>query len=111
MFYYPLDLPKARVAADLELPWHSAPLVSGGLEYAVSPALQVRAGTRFDFEELGHYLDLALDRDSGPLEGGNALKLAGGFTFQADGIAVDYVAQYWLNLSWVHAVTVRYAVF
>lgn len=111
MYYYPLDLPRARVAADLELPWHGAPLLSGGVEYTVSPALQVRAGTRFDFDELGHYLDLALGEEPGDLMGGNALKIAGGFTFQADGVAVDYAAQYWLYLSWVHAVTLRYAIF
>lgn len=111
MYYYPLDLPKTRVAADLEIPWHDAPLLSGGLEYTFSPALQVRAGTRFDLDELAHYLDLALGGDSGDLAGGNALKLAGGFTFQADGVAVDYAAQYWRYLSWVHAVTIRYAIF
>lgn len=109
-FYHPLDLPKGRVAVDLELPWHGVPMVSGGLEYAYSQAFAIRAGSRITFQEIEHLVQQATDQRPGDLESGNALKLAGGFTFQADGIGLDYAAQYWHGLSWVHALTLRYAV-
>lgn len=109
-YYHPLDLPKGRVTVDVELPWHDAPLLLGGIEYAYSPGLILRAGTRANLPELQYYLAKATDQRPGYFEGGNALKAAGGLTFQADGVGVDYAAQYWLGLSWVHALTVRYAV-
>ncbi len=109
-FYHPLDLPKGRLALDLEAPWHDVPLVSGGLEYAFSQAFTVRGGTRFSWEEIKYWVRKATDQRPGDLDGGNALKLAGGFTIQAEGIGLDYAAQYWQNLSWVHALTFRYAV-
>lgn len=108
-FYQPTDWPKSRVAVDLELPWHDAPLLAGGVEYEYLPSLTLRLGSRFDWNEAQYYYYKATDQQPGQLQGGNALKLAGGFTFRADGVAVDYAAQYWLDLSWVHALTVRYA--
>lgn len=109
MYYYPLDLPKGKLALDVEVPWHDVPLLSGGIEYAYSQALTLRAGSRMDWNEAKFLFNKASADQQGELIGGNALKLAGGFTFQAEGIAVDYAMQYWLNLSWVHAVTLRYA--
>ncbi len=109
MFYSPFDLPKAKVVADLELPWHDVPRLSGGLEYAYLPSLTLRAGSRVDWVETRYYFLKATDQRPGELQGGNALKLASGFTFQSDGIAVDYAVQYWNGLSWVHALTVKYA--
>jgi hypothetical protein len=109
-YYHPLSMPRGRVAVDLELPWHDSPLLSGGFEYAITPALTARVGSRASFSELRHAFLLATDQRPGDFEGGNALKAAGGFTFQAEGIGVDYAAQYWHGLSWVHAVTLRYGV-
>lgn len=108
-FYSPLELPKGRVAVDLEVPWHDVPLVSGGFEYAYSPSLILRAGSRINWTEARHYFLEATDQNPGDLMGGNALKLASGFTFQSEGLALDYAVQYWLDLSWVHALTLRYA--
>ena len=110
MFYYPLDLPKAKVAVDLEVPWHDTPRLSGGLEYALNPSLTVRTGSRIDWVESRYYFLKATDQRPGELQGGNALKLAAGFTFLADDISLDYAVQYWYGLSWVHALTVKYAV-
>ncbi|MEO7776820.1 MAG: hypothetical protein ABIY63_04770, partial [Fibrobacteria bacterium] len=102
--------PKAKVVADVELPWFDVPRLSGGLEYAYTPNLILRAGSRIDWVETRYYLLKATDQRPGELQGGNALKAAGGFTFQADDIAVDYAVQYWNGLSWVHALTLKYAV-
>lgn len=111
MYYYPTELPKGKVAVDLEIPWHDVPLLSGGLEYAYSQALTLRAGSRIDWNEVQYLFAKAKAEDTEELNGGSALKLAAGFTFQVEGIAIDYAAQYWLNLSWVHAFTLRYALF
>jgi hypothetical protein len=109
MYYSPFDLPKAKVVADVELPWFDVPRLSGGLEYAYTPNLILRAGSRIDWVETRYYLLKATDQRPGELQGGNALKAAGGFTFMADEIAVDYAVQYWNGLSWVHALTLKYA--
>lgn len=109
MFFYPLDLPKAKVAVDLEAPWHDVPRLAGGIEYALNPAFIVRAGSRVDWVETRHYFLKVADERPGELQGGNALKLAGGFTFLADDISLDYAVQYWYGLSWVHALSLRYA--
>ncbi|MDB5105743.1 MAG: hypothetical protein JWP91_3432 [Fibrobacteres bacterium] len=109
MFYYPLDLPKAKVAVDAEVPWHDAPRLSGGVEYAYSPSFTMRLGSRIDWTEARYYFLKATDERPGDLQGGNALKLSGGFTFVTESIGLDYAVQYWNGLSWVHAMTVRYA--
>jgi hypothetical protein len=107
MFYFPLDLPKAKVALDAEIPWHDAPRLAAGVEYAFSPAFTVRGGSRVDWTEARYYFEKATDERPGDLDGGNALKLASGFTFMSDGLALDYAVQYWYGLSWVHALTVK----
>jgi hypothetical protein len=109
-FYYsPFDLPKAKVVADAEIPWYDAPRLAGGIEYAYNPSLTLRAGSRIDWVETRYYFLKATDQRPGELQGGNALKLASGFTFQADDVVLDYAVQYWYGLSWVHALTVKYA--
>ena len=108
-FYYPLDLPKGRLALDLEVPWYDSPLVSGGLEYAYTPNFMLRVGSRLNWAEARHYFLKLTDQERGEFAGGNALKLAGGFSFEGEGIAVDYAVQYWLALNWVHALTLRFA--
>jgi hypothetical protein len=110
VFYSLPDLPKAKVVADAELPWHDAPRVSGGLEYAYAPGFILRAGGRLDVNDLAHYYDEISSGNGSGWQGGTAIKVAGGFTFAADGYAVDYAAQYWQGLSWVHALTLRYSV-
>jgi hypothetical protein len=109
MFYFPLDLPKAKVAVDAELPWFDSPRLSGGVEYAYTPNFILRAGSRVDWIEARHYYRTITDERPGPIQGGNALKAAGGFTFAANDITVDYAVQYWYGLSWVHALTVKCA--
>jgi hypothetical protein len=108
MFFSPLDVPKAKVAVDVEAPWHDSPRLSGGVEYTLNPAFVVRAGTRIDWVEARYYFRKATDERPGDLQGGNALKLASGFSFLADEIALDYAVQYWYGLSWVHALTMKY---
>jgi hypothetical protein len=109
MFYFPLEIPKAKVAVDVEAPLRDAPRISGGIEYALQPSLIVRAGSRLDWTEIKYYYQKVADERPGELQGGNALKLAGGFTFLADDVALDYAVQYWHDLSWVHALTLKFA--
>ncbi len=109
-FYYPLDLPRAKVVVDAEAPWHDAPRLAMGCEYAVSPGFTARLGSRVDWIEANYYLGKIMNEHPGDLQGGNALKLAGGFSFLADDIGIDYAVQYWYGLSWVHALTLKYAI-
>jgi hypothetical protein len=108
-FYSAPDLPKAKLLMDGELPWHGSPRAAGAIEYAYAPGFILRTGSRIDWSEFTHYYNSLTDAETGTWEGGNALKLTGGFTFASDGLAVDYAAQYWQGLSWVHALTLRYA--
>jgi hypothetical protein len=109
LFYSAPDLPKAKVHLDGELPLHQAPRLSGGLEYAYAPSLTLRVGSRIDWSELTHYYQSFTDAETGTWQGGNALKLTAGFTFADDAYSVDYAVQYWQGLSWVHALTLKYA--
>lgn len=109
-FYSAPDLPKAKLIVDGEVPLYGAPRASGGLEYAYAPGFILRLGSRIDANELKHYYRKFTDTETGSWQGGNAVKAAGGFTFASDGYAVDYAVQYWQGLSWVHALTLKYAV-
>jgi hypothetical protein len=109
MYYFPTELPKAKLALDVEAPLRDSPRLAGGIEYALNPYLVLRGGTRIDWTEARYYLLKLTDQRPGDLLGGNALKMAGGFTFLADEVTLDYAVQYWHDLSWVHALTVRYA--
>ena len=109
LFYSPPELPKSRLVADAETPWHGTARVSGGLEYAYAPSLTLRAGSRIDWNEAKHYYQSLTEEETGTWQGGNALKATAGFTFASDGYAVDYAVQYWQGLSWVHALTLKYA--
>lgn len=108
-FYSSPEMPKARLVADAEAPWAGTPRLAGGLEYAYAPAFILRLGSRIDWNEAVHYYHVLSDEASGNWQGGNAVKLTAGFTFASDGYAVDYAAQYWQDLSWVHALTLRYS--
>ena len=109
-FYSAPELPKARVVADAETPWHGTARVSGGLEYAYAPGFILRIGSRVDWNEVKHYYESFTDEETETWQGGNALKATGGFTFASDGYAIDYAVQYWQGLSWVHALTLKYGV-
>lgn len=109
-FYSVPELPKARFLADAEVPLHGSPRAAGALEYAYLPSFILRLGSRIDWSEAAHYYKALTDAEKGTWQGGDALKLTAGFTFASDGYAVDYAAQYWQGLSWVHALTLRYAV-
>lgn len=110
VFYSAPDLPKFKFLADGELPLHGSPRASGAVEYAYTPSFILRLGSRVEASELTHYYNDLTDAETTTWQGGNALKLTGGFSFTSQGYAIDYAAQYWDGLSWVHALTLRYAV-
>ncbi|MBW8886197.1 MAG: hypothetical protein JF616_00455 [Fibrobacteres bacterium] len=109
-FYSAPEMPKAKLLADGEVPLHGSPRASGAIEYAYSPSFILRMGSRVQMSELAHYYNSLTDAETSTWQGGNALKLTAGFTFVSDGYALDYAAQYWDGLSWVHALTLKYAV-
>jgi hypothetical protein len=111
VFYSAPELPKARVHLDGELPLRQAARLSGGLEYAYAPSLTLRVGSRIDWSEATHFYEALTDAETGTWQGGNALKLTAGFTFAAEAYSVDYAVQYWQGLSWVHALTLKYAAY
>jgi hypothetical protein len=110
LFYFPLDLPKARLALDLELPYHETPRLAAGAEFAWFPAVTLRAGGKLDWAEADYLIKTIIDEQPERILGGVALKAASGFTFAAEDFAVDYAVQYWHGLSWVHVITVKHSV-
>jgi hypothetical protein len=110
-FYSAPELPKARVQIDGEAPLHAAIRLSGGLEYAYAPSFTLRVGSRIDWSEIRHYYQSLTEEETGTWQGGNALKATAGFTFASDAYSVDYAVQYWQELSWVHALTLKYAAY
>ncbi len=107
LYYYPREIPKTRLVADLEIPYFDPPLLSGGFEYYYTPQFVLRAGSRINLPEAKYYFLKATDQRPGEFSGGNALKMAGGFTFLGEEFDLDYAVQYWMDLSWVHAVTLK----
>ena len=73
--------------------------------------LDLRAGSRIEFEEVEHYFrEHVLTRRVGDAPDGNALKLAGGLSLSIQKFALDYSAQYWHLLGIVHGVSFRWRV-
>lgn len=108
--YQPRGRRHLTLAADVDLPWHSAPRASLGAEYAVLPEWVLRAGTRWSAEDVRNVAGL-IDPNAGLEErGGEAVKLAAGTTVQVAGVAVDYAAQWWRELGLVHALSVAWSV-
>lgn len=107
LYYYPQDIPKTRLVADVEIPYFDPALLSGGFEYFYSKQFILRAGSRINLPEAKYYFLKVTDQRPGEFSGGNALKMAGGFSFLGEGFDLDYAVQYWMNLSWVHAVTLK----
>lgn len=107
LFYQPADRRGTRLLADLELPFLDSPLFSFGVEQALNPFFLLRAGTRLDYHEAKYLALVALAQEDRDFHGGNAMKLTGGFGVLWEGLSLDYAAQWWRDLSLVHAVTVR----
>lgn len=108
-FYQPRRQRQLTLTADLETPFHSPFVVAAGGEYRVIPEWTLRAGTRWNREDLRN-LRGWIDPNAGIEErGGEASKLAAGTTLRIGPVAVDYAAQWWRDLGFVHYLTVGWS--
>lgn len=108
-FYQPRGQRQLTLTADFETPFHSPYVVAAGAEYRVIPEWTLRAGTRWnreDFRNLRGWLDPNAGIEE---QGGEASKLAAGTTVRVGPVAVDYAAQWWRDLGFVHYLTVGWS--
>ena len=110
LFYHPRGRKQLAIVADVELPFYDAPVLALGGEYRVLSEWELRAGTRWntdDMRNLYGWLNPSADIEK---RGGEAIKLAAGTTVRVGSVAVDYAAQWWQSLGLVHSLTVAWAI-
>jgi hypothetical protein len=108
-FYQPRRQRKLTLSADLETPFHSPYVVAAGGEYRVIPEWTLRAGTRWNRDDLRN-LRGWIDPNAGIEEsGGEASKVAAGTTLRVGPVSVDYAAQWWRELGFVHYLTLGWS--
>ncbi len=107
LFYHPRGMDKTVAVVDAELPFYEAPRASLGFEYRYSQHWGLRLGTRWDANDVNNVLnDIQAIHTHKRL--GSALKAAIGTSLHLGGIDVDYAAQWWNGLGFVHAVTLAW---
>jgi hypothetical protein len=110
VFYHPRGRRQLALVADVELPFYSAPVLALGGEYRVLSEWELRAGTRWDSDDMRNlYGWLNPSADTGE-RGGEAVKLAAGTTVRVGPVGVDYAAQWWRELGIVHSLTVAWSI-
>jgi hypothetical protein len=110
LFYHPRGRRQLALAADVEVPFHSPPVLAVGGEYRVLSEWELRAGTRWDADDIRNlYGWLNPSADIGE-RGGEAVKLGAGTTVRVGPVEVDYAAQWWRELGVVHALTVAWSI-
>jgi hypothetical protein len=110
IFYHPRGKRQLALAADLEAPLHGVPGLALGAEYRVIQEWQLRAGTRWDYNDFRNAYGW-INPSSGIEERyGQATKLAAGTTVRIGPVDVDYAAQWWRELGFVHSLGVSWAV-
>jgi hypothetical protein len=108
-YFQPRSQRKLTLTADFETPYHTPFALAAGGEYRVIPEWTLRAGTRWNRDDLRN-LRGWLDPNSGiEEEGGEASKIAAGTTLRVGKVAVDYAAQWWRDLGFVHYLTVGWS--
>lgn len=107
--YQPRARRQVALSADVEAPFHTPLVLALGGEYHVMPEWTLRAGTRWNSEDLRN-LRGWIDPNAGIEErGGEATKLAAGTTLRIGPVAVDYAAQWRRELGIVHFVTLAWS--
>jgi hypothetical protein len=110
LFYHPRGRKQLAIVADVEVPFYSPAVVALGAEYRVLSEWELRAGTRWDYNDI-HNLYGWLNPSAGIHErGGEAVKLAAGTTVKVGPVGVDYAAQWLQSLGIVHSLTVAWAI-
>ena len=108
-YYHPHGLERMSIALDAEVPFQETPAVALGYEYRFIPEWDIRAGTRWDYNDVRNLLGWLGAIQSSELYG-SALKAAAGTTLRMGRADVDYAVQWWNDLGFVHALTVAWRV-
>ncbi len=108
-YFRPHGLERMLVTVDAELPFQEVPAVAVGYEYRVIPEWDVRAGTRWDYNDVRNLLGWIGATQADELYG-SALKASAGTTVRAGRADVDYAVQWWNDLGFVHALTVGWRI-
>lgn len=108
-FFHPQGMEKMSVDVDAEVPFHEPAALDVGCEYRVIPEWDLRAGTRWDYNDV-HNLLGTLGATQGVEEGGSALKASAGTTLRAGRANADYAVQWWQDLGFVHAITLSWRI-
>ncbi len=107
MAYRGLGNRQTNGVLDVAIPYHNFVYVNAGVEHNVSRGFTLRAGTRWNYNEIESYFrEFVLNRKiDNP--GANALKLSVGASIDQKTWGLDYAAQYWHNLGILHWLTLR----
>ncbi len=106
-FLHPQGLEKMSIELDAEAPFYEPAALSLGYEYHVLPEWDVRAGTRWDYDDIRNLLGW-LGATQTTERGGNALKASAGTTLQVGRAGVDYALQWWNDLGFVSLLTLTW---
>ena len=110
LFYHPSGRNPLVLTADVEAPAYGQPAVAVGGEYRVIPEWELRAGTRWDADDLRRVYGWVAPGASSSSRGGEAVKIAAGTSVHVGPVDVDYAAQWWRELGLVHSLTVAWAI-
>jgi hypothetical protein len=109
MFYHPRGRKQMTLTADVEAPFYGRPVLAVGTEYRVIAEWDLRAGTRWDSDDLRTVYGWVVPGAEAEPRGGEAVKLAAGTTVRVGPVEVDYAAQWWRELGVVHSLSVAWA--
>jgi hypothetical protein len=110
LFYHPRGRRQLALVADVELPFHGAPVLAVGGEYRVIAEWQLRAGTRWDTDDARNLYGWFNPSEEVRARGGEAVKMAAGTTVKVGPVGVDYAAQWWRELGLVHSLSVAWSI-
>jgi hypothetical protein len=110
LWYQPQGQRYLVLTADAESPFHAPPLLAIGGEYRMLPEWVLRAGTRWNTDDLRNVMGWVDPNAELEERGGEAVKLAAGTTVRVGSASVDYAAQWWRELGLVHSLTIAWTV-
>jgi hypothetical protein len=103
----PQGLEDMSIELDAEAPLYEPMALSLGYEYRVLPEWDLRAGTRWDSNDIRNLLGW-LGATQNVETGGSALKASVGTTLQVGRADVDYALQWWNDLGFVSQLTLTW---
>jgi hypothetical protein len=110
VFYHPRGRKQLALVADLEVPFYSPAALALGAEYRLLSVWDIRAGTRWNSDDLRNLYGWLNPSEGIDERGGEAVKVAAGTTVHVGPVGVDYAVQWWRELGTVHSLTVAWAI-